>query len=316
MKTIKTIHGEITPDQLGFVDIHEHLWKSGGMEVVEDKDFAIDDIQKSRDELKSYINAGGKTIIDMQPLGVGRGINELLEINEDIDANVIAITGFHRGALYDKAHFVHKYSVDELVKIVQSEVEEGIEINDFCGPIVKRSKIKPGIIKGGTSYYKVTKLEEKLLRVIARVSVNTGIPIMTHTHFGTMGLEQVKIFKEEGVSPEKICIGHLDRNNDPYYHKKVLKEGVYVQYDCVARIKYHPVSDTINLIKEMAELGYSDKILIGGDWGRHSYYKSYNGAPGLEFIPKQFLDILRDGEVAEDIINKIFYENPKVFLPY
>jgi phosphotriesterase-related protein len=316
MKTIKTLRGEISPEQLGFVDIHDHLWKSGGMEVIEDKDFGIESIEKSRKELQSYVDAGGKTMVDMQPLGVGRGINELIAINEGIDANIIAITGFHRGKLYDKTHFVHKYSIEQLVDIIVSEVEKGIEVNDFCGPIVKHSGVKPGLVKAGTSYYIITPLEEKLLRVVARVSVKTGIPIKTHTHMGTMGLEQVRIFKEEGVQAEKICIGHLDRNADPVYHEMVLREGVFVQYDCVARVKYNPVSATMDLIKSMSDKGYGNRIMIGGDWGRASYLKAYNGAPGFEFIPKYLPSLMKEYGVDDETINNIFYENPKKFLAY
>jgi predicted metal-dependent phosphotriesterase family hydrolase len=44
MKTIKTVNGPVKPEELGFCDIHDHLWKSGGMEVREDKDFAIESI--------------------------------------------------------------------------------------------------------------------------------------------------------------------------------------------------------------------------------------------------------------------------------
>lgn len=316
MKTIKTVYGEITKDQLGFVDMHDHLWKSGGMEVIEDKDFGIESIEKSRKELEYFIQAGGKTIVDMQPLGVGRGINELKQISKGLDANIIAVTGFHRGSLYDKSHFVNKYDMDQLIDMVASEVTEGIEINDYCGPITQRSEAKPGIVKAATSYYKITPLEDKLLRIAARVSKKTGIPLKTHTQLGTMALEQIKIFKEEGLEPEKICIGHLDRNADPYLHESVLKEGVYVQYDCVARVKYHPVSNTIDLIKLMAQKGYSNKIFIGGDWGRASYLKAYNGAPGLEFIPKHFAGMMKEYGISEEIVNKIFNENPGNFLPY
>jgi 5-phospho-D-xylono-1,4-lactonase len=316
MKTVKTIKGEISPNELGFVDIHDHLWKSGGMEVIEDKDFGIESIEKSREELKNFVKFGGKTIVDMQPLGVGRGINELISISEGIEANVIAITGFHRGKLYDKTHFVHKYSIEQLVEIIVSEVEKGIEVNDFCGPIVKHSGIKPGLVKAGTSYYVITPLEEKLLRVVSRVSIRTGIPIKTHTHMGTMGLEQIRIFKEEGVHPSKICIGHLDRNADSVYHESVLKEGVFVQYDCVARVKYHPLIDTMELIKEMSAKGYSDKIMIGGDWGRSSYLKSYGGSPGLEFIPRHLPELMKSYDISDEVIQKIFYENPKEFLAY
>jgi predicted metal-dependent phosphotriesterase family hydrolase len=316
MKTIKTVNGPIIPDQLGFCDIHEHLWKSGGMEVIEDRDFAIDDLEKSRAELKSYVQAGGKSLIDMQPIGVGRGIKELKEIAKGIDAHVIAATGFHRAGLYDKAHFAYKYSLDQIVELVVAEVEKGIEVNDFCGPFVEHSDVLPGVVKAGTSYYKITPLEEKLLKVAGKVSAKTGIPVITHTHRGTMGLEQVQILKAQGVPAEKICIGHLDRNADLTYHRMVLREGVYVQYDCVARVKYHPVSDTMELIKELSKEGYAGRILIGGDWGRASYLKSYNGAPGLEFIPKQLPGLMREYGIANEVIEGIFIHNPQEFLAY
>jgi len=223
MKTIKTVKGQINPDQLGFTDIHDHLWKSGGMEVLEDKDFGMESIEKSTRELQSFVEAGGKALVDMQPIGVGRGINELKAIAKDVDAHVLAITGFHRGGLYDKTHFVHRYSTQQIVDLVVSEVEKGIEVNDFCGPYVEHSDVLPGLVKAGTSYYKITPLEEKLLSIVAKVNLLTGIPINTHTHMGTMGVEQARIFKSAGVKPEKICIGHLDRNADLVYHRQVLR---------------------------------------------------------------------------------------------
>jgi len=131
-----------------------------------------------------------------------------------------------------------------------------------------------------------------------------------------MGLEQAQIFKGHGVAPEKICIGHLDRNADLVYHRAVLREGVYVQYDCVARVKYHPVSETMALIKTLSEEGYADRIMIGGDWGRASYLQAYNGEPGLEFIPKQLPEMMREYGISDEIIQRIFIENPKHFLPY
>jgi predicted metal-dependent phosphotriesterase family hydrolase len=316
MKTIKTVTGLIAPEQVGFTDIHDHVWKSGGMEVREDKDFGIESIVKSNDELKRFADAGGKTLVDMQPIGVGRGVKELKEIVKGTSINLVAATGFHRAGLYDKSHFVYKYSVDQITKLVVSEVEEGIEVNDFCGPYVEHSDVLPGVVKAGTSYYKINPLEEKLMTVAARTSMETGIPICTHTDRGTMGLEQALYFKKLGVSPQKICIGHLDRNADLVYHQQVLKEGVYIEYDCVARVKYHPLCDTMNLIKILSEQGYADRIMIGGDWGRASYLQAYGGQPGLEFIPKCVPDLMRLYEIPDEVINRIFIENPKEFLAY
>ena len=278
--------------------------------------FVIESIDKSRKELLRFKAAGGQSMVDMQPLGVGRSINAMKEIAQNTGVNLIAITGFHRGALYDKAHFVHRYSIDEITEIIVSEVEKGIEINDFCGPIVKHSDAKPGVVKFGTSYYKITALEKKLMQVVANVSKITGIPINTHTHVGTMGYEQAEFLINQGIDPSKICIGHLDRNADLVYHQKVLSTGVYVQYDCVARVKYHPLIDTMNLIKELAAQGYADRIMVGGDWGRSSYLQEYDGEPGFEFIPKYIPDLMREYGIDNDVIQKIFIENPKNYLPY
>lgn len=316
MSTVKTVLGEVAPLKLGFVDIHDHIWKKGGLEVREDKDFAIDNLEKSKKEVLSYAQAGGGTIVDMQPLGVGRGIQEMREIAKDTGVHVIAVTGFHKESFYDSTHFVYRYQPDEIEDLLVSEVKEGIEVNDFCGPIIRRSESKAGAVKAASSYYKITPLEDKLIKIAARTSVRTGAPLLTHTQMGTMGLEQALIMKGQGLAPEKICIGHMDRDPDPVYHLRVLREGVYVQYDCVARVKYHPIIDTANLIIDMVRKGYEDKILIGGDWGRASYLKAYNGAPGLEYLPKYFQTYLKEYGVEEKTIHKIFYENPMRFLSY
>ncbi len=316
MKTVKTIWGEVFPGELGFVDIHDHIWKKGGKEVAEDKDFAIDNIEKSRTELLDFGKAGGGTLVDMQPLGVGRGIEEMRTIAKDTGVHVVGVTGFHKGSFYDPTHFVHKYETDQIQELIESEVTQGIEVFDFCGPIVKRSDAKAGVIKAASSYYKITPFEEKLIGIAARSAAKTSAPIMTHTQIGTMGVEQAKLILSHGVEPEKICIGHLDRDADPIYHARVLSHGVYVQYDCVARVKYHPISDTINLILKMVELGYEDKILIGGDWGRSSYLKAYNGSPGLSYIPGIFAKLMCEYGVTEQTVHKIFYENPARFLAF
>ena len=314
MQTVKTIWGEVAKESLGFVDIHDHIWKKGGLEVREDRDFAIDNLEKSRSELISFGKAGGGTIVDMQPIGVGRGIEAMREIAKDSGVNVIAVTGFHREAYYDNTHFVHKYEVDEIEDLLVKEVTEGIEVTDYCGPIIRRSQAKAGLVKAGTSYYKITPLEMKMLRATSGAAVKADTPIITHTQMGTMGLEQAQIIKSYGVLPERICIGHLDRDADPIYHARVLNEGVYVQYDCIARAKYHPILDTINLIKAMIEKGYENRITIGGDWGRSSYLKAYGGGPGLEYLPRYFQFYMKEYGLSDEIIHKIFYENPARFL--
>lgn len=313
---IRTIEGDIPVSEMGFTDSHDHIWKEGGMEVLKDPDFAIDCPEKSRRELLSFKEAGGQTIVDMQPLGVGRGIEPMRAIAKGTGVHVIAVTGFHKGSFYDKTHFVHRYEEDQITELVTAEVMEGIEVNDYCGPIVRRSPSKAGAVKCASGYYKITPLEEKLIRIASYSSVKSQAPVITHTQMGTMGLEQAQRIKSYGVEPEKICIGHLDRNPDPFLHEQVLREGVYVEYDCVARIKYHTVSETLQLIIRMDQKGYGDRLLIGGDWGRSSYLRAYGGAPGLDFIPGSFASQMIAYGVPEGLVHKIFYENPARFFGF
>lgn len=41
---IRTVLGDIAPEQLGFTNSHEHLIRSGGIEVREHKDFLMDSV--------------------------------------------------------------------------------------------------------------------------------------------------------------------------------------------------------------------------------------------------------------------------------
>lgn len=47
MAFIRTIMGDITPEEFGVCDAHEHLFRAGGPEVDHDKDFKLDDYEAS-----------------------------------------------------------------------------------------------------------------------------------------------------------------------------------------------------------------------------------------------------------------------------
>ncbi len=54
---------------------------------------------------------------------------------------------------------------DDIVKMMVAEVEEGMDEYNYNGPVVKRSKAKAGIIKAGTGYAAIDRLELKALEV-------------------------------------------------------------------------------------------------------------------------------------------------------
>ncbi|MGA9595023.1 MAG: phosphotriesterase-related protein [Acidimicrobiia bacterium] len=286
MAVIRTILGDIEPSALGATNSHDHLIRVGGGEVLVDDDHNLNSVDKAVEEATYFVKAGGGAVIDMCPIYMGRDMDKLLEVNRRVpDLNIVAATGFHKGSLYMEQtfHWISKYSVEEIAGLIVADIEEGIDRYDYAGPIVDRSTARAGVIKAATGYGMITDFEKKQLEACAIAAIRTGASINTHTTTGTMGLEQARMLIGFGVNPEKIAIGHIQRNNDPWYHKKITELGCYVEYDGTYRIKYLPDSSRIMLIREMCDAGYQDRILLGTDSGKRSYQKAWGSGTGIDY---------------------------------
>ena len=123
------------------------------------------------------------------------------------------------------------------------------------------------------------------MEAAAAASIATGAPINTHTTYGTCGLEQAQELIRLGVAPEKIAIGHIQRNADIYYLTQILETGVYLEIDGTYRIKYQPDSNRIMELRELGERGHGKRILLGTDSGKRSYQKAYGSVTGVDFNP-------------------------------
>ncbi|WP_083603355.1 phosphotriesterase family protein [Bowdeniella nasicola] len=230
----------------------------------------------------------GGTVVDMCPANCGRDLEKLAEVEKAVDGlQVIATTGFHREHVYleTQSHWVNRYSVTQIADLLIADIEEGIDRHDYSGPIVERTSYRAGCIKVGTAYGKITPFEYKCMQAAAHASIETGAPINTHTTYGTCGLEQAQELKKLGVPADQIAIGHIQRNADIYYLSQILNEGVYLEIDGTYRIKYQPDSNRIKEPRELGEMGYGDRLLLGTDSGKRSYQKAYGAVTGVDYNP-------------------------------
>jgi len=313
MAFIRTILGDIDPGQAGIVDTHEHLIRIGGGEVsLEGEDYRLASVDAAVEECERFMSFGGRTVVEMCPVSLGRDIIKLLEVNQRLPGlHLIATTGFQASHVYDKVvHWVMRYSVNQIADLLIAEIEEGIDEHDYMGPIVKRSQAKAGVIKIGTSYGIITPFEEKEMQAAAIAAKETGALINTHTSHGTMALEQVQRFISLGVKPERIMLAHVQKNPDPWYHKKIAALGASFSYDGGYRVKYHPDCDRADLIKEMIKAGYQKHITLATDSGKKSYLKAYGAGTGIDYDLSTFVPRLREEGVGEDAIEDMLIHNP------
>jgi len=304
MATINTVLGEVKGEDLGIVDYHEHLcFNAPPWLLREDRDFKLDNQDLSAAELRDWTRAGGRTLIEMSAIDFGRDIRAVRRIARKVpEAHIIAITGFNKPYFCDE--WVFTSSDKELIKRCVRDIERGIDGTDT----------KAGLVKGGTGYNTMNERDQKLLRVAAKVHLETGVPLITHTEAGTMGWEQVETLADEGVELSRICLSHMDRNPDFWEHARIAKTGAYLGYDCPGKTKYGPDELRIGVLKRLIEEGLGQQVLLGNDLGRPSYWRHYGGGPGLDFVLKKHIPRLRAEGVAEEAIEDLLIHNPRRYL--
>ena len=135
----------------------------------------------------------------------------------------------------------------------------------------------------------------------------TGCPILTHTEQGTLALEQVSMLKKQGVDLSHVCLSHTDRKPDIAYHREILSTGVHLEFDSAFRWKEKNATLEL-LLALMTE--FPDRILLGMDAARASYWRHFGGQPGLDYLLTTFTALLRQGGLTAEQWHKIFVANP------
>ena len=296
---IRTVRGDIAASELGITYPHEHILTAPPANV-DDPDFVMDSEDVAVEELQAFYTAGGRAIVEMSPRDYGRNPAGLRRVSERSGVHIICTSGWHKEKFCRP--WVVDRDVDDLAAEIVRDIEEGI---DGTG-------VRAGLIKAGSSLDRITPVEEKVFRAAARAHRATGALISTHTEAGTMGLEQVALLQSEGVSPDRILIGHVDRKLDPDYHHALAATGATLGYDQLSKEKYYPDAARITLISELIAAGYGAQITLAGDLARRSYWPSYGrwGGPGLTYILWRFVPWLQSEGVTLDAIDQILTKTP------
>jgi 5-phospho-D-xylono-1,4-lactonase len=299
MPFIRTVCGDIDPAQLGACYSHEHVLCSPPLDVT-DRDLEMDSELVAVQELTWFKQAGGCALVDMTPADYGRNAPGMKRVSEATGIHLIAATGLHKEKF--SGRIVKDKAIDELADRFARDVLEGVDGTD----------IKAGVIKAASSLNTITVNEEKVFRAAARAHHATGAVISTHTEVGTMGLEQIQLLISEGVGPERIIIGHVDRKLEWDYHLTLWKTGVTLSYDQISKEKYAPDSQRVEFILRAANAGFDKQIVLGGDLARKSYWPSYGtgGGPGLTYILWRFIPWLRSEGLSEEAIQDLLVHNP------
>lgn len=306
MKIVRTVTGDIKPDELGTTYCHEHLlWQLPSF-VKPDLDLGLESMDAAIDELTSFKSAGGNAIIEMTTTELHRSPDRMRRISIQSGVKVICATGFHTSKYSEP--FVENATVDDIVELMVQDVNVGIG----------GTNVRSGVIKASTSLNKASEGELKIMQAAATAHRMTGAPVSTHTEAGTFALWQIEILLGAGVPPNKILIGHLDRKMEWDYHLDIAKSGVFMGFDQIGKEKYAPDEARIEFILKLIEAGYSKQIMLAGDQARKSNWPSYGTeyGPGLTHILRNFVPYMLRRGIDRKAVYEMLVGNPKRFLTF
>lgn len=308
MTFIRTVLGDVAPDALGRCYAHEHVIidRSYATQLV--PDIHLPSVENAVRELSDFKMAGGGAMVDCMPCDAGRNVEKLAAISRKSGVHLIAPTGLHRVRFYPEGHWRFTMTADKLANLFVEEIERGIDANDCAGPDVRRTPHRAGVLKIASDAGELDDAERTAFEAVASAHRRTGCPVITHCEAG-WGAEQVAFLASRGVEPRHIVLSHTDRHPDHGYHRELLHTGVFVEYDRIFRAPLDDANPTLNLLVAMVK-EFPDQVMLGTDGARPSYWRSYGGGPGLDYLLREFSDRARKMGVTDVELGKVFVRNP------
>lgn len=309
-QVIATVTGPISPEQMGFCHSHEHLFLKKGQSAKIDPALQIDDYDKTIQELNLFKEVGGATIVEAQPVGSGRHSLWLEAASQQTGVQIVASTGFHKLVFYPEDHWIHTTDTDKLTELFIDELQNGMYSDGEEAWPKEQILAKAGIIKTASDFQGVGGRYYRLFNAAAQAAIATKAPIMSHTEMGRAALDQIKLYTDFGLEPDRLILCHLDREmENADYMLHVAGTGVYLELDTIGRFKYHSDEDEVELILKLIEAGYENQLLLSLDTTRKRL-KSYGGELGLDYLARTFLPKLERSGVSQALIHKMMYDNP------
>ncbi len=311
MTFIRTVLGDIDPAELGVTYAHEHLVIDGGRAVLMEPEFDLSDIDAMAVEVTAAADLGLRSVVDAMPCDAGRNAEKLADLARRTGINVVAPTGLHHERYYGPAHWSHRITVGELADLFTLDVTDGIDRNDYAGPVVRRTEHRAGVIKVAGSIDGPSDRDRRVFEAATETHRRTGAPILTHCEHGTGALEQVRLLTDLGVDAAHIALSHVDKVQDRGYHRELLGTGAFGEYDQSFRWGDSDGDNgTLRLIGQMVEDGLADRIVLGMDAARRRYYQVHGGAPGLVWLLEGFTARLDAAGIDATIRRRLFVDNP------
>jgi len=317
MSQVNTVRGPVEPDALGCTLMHEHIFVLSP-EIEKTVDEWDEEVQQARAvaKLRELKQRGIDTLVDLTVVGLGRYIPRIATIAEQVpEINVVVATGVYT---YSEVpmyfHFRGPGTIlggpEPMVDLFVREIRDGIADTGVRAGILKCATDRPGMTPG----------VERVLRAVAQAHRVTGVPITTHTPTPPepWGLEQQRVFRDEGVDLSRVVIGHSGGTVDTDYHLALIDNGSYLGFDHFG-LPGISLEQRVDAVARLCARGHAGRIVLSHDamcfvdWFPRSIMDA-SETWRWTYISDEVLPAMRARGIAESDITTMLIDNPRTIL--
>jgi phosphotriesterase-related protein len=318
---VETIRGAIPTSDLGVTLMHEHVFVLSP-EIMANHPEGWGDEKDREDAAVEKLNAlkaiGVDSIVDPTVIGIGRYIPRIQRVAARTDLQIVVATGLY--TYNDVPMYFHFTGPGTALGGAETMTE--LFVRDITEGIADTG-VKAAILKCATDAHGLTPGVERVLRAVAAAHRATGVPITTHTHaHSRRGLDQQRIFAEEGVDLSRVIIGHSGDTKDIAYLEELIAAGSYLGMDRFGVDNILSFDDRVDIVAQMCERGHADKMVLAHD---ASCYIDWLPEAALPLvlpnwhylhIHNDVLPALRARGVSEDQITTMLVDNPRAIFSH
>lgn len=339
----QTVLGPVDADELGITMVHEHLLSDVRLNYEDPEDpeelalarapVSLENLSwvslnctKSRDnmvlsdpelairEAMLFKQAGGRTLVDVTNVGLGRDPIKLRHIALETGLHIVMGSGYYHALLHPPG--MDEKSEDDILAEIVGDITQGV---DGTG-------IRAGIIGEIGCNWPLHANEAKVLRASARAQIETGAPISIHPggHVDST-FEIIDVLAAAGAVIERVIMGHMERN--VWDHDQMLKLanlGCYLEFDWFGEtrprfphgiVEVPSDGERIRNIIFLISEGFGEKVLVSQDVCFKSRLASFGG-PGYAHIAKYVQVWMREMGMGEKDIENLLVNNPRRILRF
>ncbi len=311
--TIVTVTGEINAADLGPTLSHEHLYCDVSVHSSR-PDNQVTDIDLVIAELAAFRLAGGRSIIEVTPEGIGRDAGKLRTISERSGVQIVSGIAFYDESTYPD--WLRTATIEQIADYFVREIEEGTDgvRAGLIGELMSHNEPV-----ANASGYRLHEMEERVFIAAAQAQKRTGVAISTHASLGRAGHAQLDVLERHGADLGRVVIGHCDAHwhtdidLDLDYCLPILARGAYCQFDMIGWTELAADTTRADRIAALMALGHAGKVTLSTDTCRLSQMHR-NGGRGFDHVWTSFLPELRVRGVTEAQIDSMLVDAPRSIL--